>query len=194
MTEALDEVLIFNKIKKYENKKVNLSTWTRKQIFPASVTDGSETATLIKNPKHKKGKLTELHLKLNYISNEDYKTYQTYYRLAFYAIKDNGYPGEILYYENIIIKPDINTRNHKLNLEDKTIPYTEKGIFIGIETVKPNSVKLETSMYLTTPNILYTHSKQNLEYSRYRSNNWNKKTRKSVFKKNCTLFLLLRSK
>lgn len=181
--EALDEVLIVEKSKRYSNNKIQLTTGNRKQTYPSSVPYGSETAILIENPKVKKGKLVELHLKFKSRTNKDYKTYQTYYRLAFYNSDGLGFPGALVHFENIIIKPEIDTKNYKIDLEDKTIPFSESGIFIGIETIKPDYVTIESSMYLTTPNILYTHTKKNLEYSRFRSNEWHKNKRKSVFKK-----------
>lgn len=181
--ESLDEVLLDNKAKKYSNYKIKLSTGNRKQVFPSSVTYGSETAVLIENQKRKKGKLVELHLKLKSRNNKDYKTYQTYYRLAFYSVNELGFPGELVHFENIIIKPKIETRNYKINLEHKSIPFAKKGIFVGIETIKPDHVNVESSMYLTTPNILYTRTKNNLRYSRFHSNDWHKESRKSAFKK-----------
>lgn len=103
--------------------------------------------------------------------------------MAFYKADDLGFPGDLVYFENIIIKPEIKTKNYKIDLEDKSIPFSEDGIFIGIETIKPDFIKIETSMYLTTPNILHTHTKKNIAYSRFHSNQWHKKRRKSVFKK-----------
>ncbi|WP_179352266.1 carboxypeptidase-like regulatory domain-containing protein [Winogradskyella vidalii] len=182
-TEHLKEVLILDKKKRYSHNKIQLSTGSRKQTYPSSLPYGSETASFIENPKHKKGKLTELHLKFKSRINNDYKTYKTYYRLAFYDVNHLGFPGALLHFENIIIKPKIDTKNYKIDLEDKAIPFFKNGIFIGIETIKPDDVTIESSMYLTTPNVLYTHTKKNLEYSRFRSNEWHKNKRKSVFKK-----------
>ncbi|WP_040756661.1 hypothetical protein [Winogradskyella psychrotolerans] len=112
-----------------------------------------------------------------------YKTYQTFYRLAFYSVDHLGFPAELIHYENIIIKPEKDTKNYKIDLEDKALPFGEKGIFIGIETIKPDHVEITNSMYLTTPSILHTNSEKQLKFSRFRSNNWSKHSRKSVFKK-----------
>ena len=180
--ETLDEVLIHNTSKTYRNNKIKLSSGNRKLIFPFSVPFGYETATLIENPKHKNGKLVKLHLKFKDSSKDIYDTYQTYYRIAFYNIDSLGFPGDLLHFENIIIKPEIHEKNYIIDLEDKGIPFTKKGIFIGIETVKPDSVKLKSSMYVTTPSILHTHTKHRLKYARFRSNDWVKHSRKSVHK------------
>ncbi|WP_405570682.1 carboxypeptidase-like regulatory domain-containing protein [Winogradskyella sp. Asnod2-B02-A] len=180
--ESLDEVLINNTQRTFRNNKIKLSTGNRKQVFPSSVPFGYETATLMENPKHKKGKLVKLHLKLKDSSIDIYETYQTYYRIAFYNIDSLGFPGDLLHFENIIVKPEIHEKNYAIDLEDKGIPFTKKGIFIGIETVKPNYITLKSSMYVTTPNILHTHTKHRLKYSRFRSNDWVKHSKKSVHK------------
>ena len=182
-TEALEEILILSKTKTYGNNKVELSTGNRKRVFPSSATYGYEIATLIDNPKLKKGKLVSLQLKFRNRINEDYKAYLTYYRLAFYTIDNLGFPGDLLNFTDIIIKPEKEARNYKIDLEDKNIQFTEKGIFIGIETIQPNFVKPDNSMYLTTPNLLYTHTEKNIKYSRFGSNTWTNNSKKSVFKK-----------
>ena len=182
-TEQLEEVFILNKAKTYYNHSIKLTTGNRNQVFPATIPFGYETATLIENPKQKKGKLIALHIKFKDSSREIYETHQTYYRLAFYTINDLGFPGQLLYYESIIIKPEIDKKNYKFDLEDKAIPFTEKGIFVSLETVKPDNVKLKSSMYLTTPSLLHTHTKKALKYTRFGSNDWSLKSRKSVFKK-----------
>jgi hypothetical protein len=180
--ELLNEVLIVSK-KKYSTNKITISTGTKKGIFPSSVTYGREVATLLQNKENKKGKIQELILKFKKPQNKDFKIYQTYYRITFYKVNDLGQPGELLDYENIIIKPKDDDPTYKLNLEGKNIEFDENGVFVGIETVKPSNVKLESSMYLTTPNLLYTHTKLNLTFTRFGSNEWTKKNRKSVFKK-----------
>ncbi|WP_179319678.1 carboxypeptidase-like regulatory domain-containing protein [Winogradskyella helgolandensis] len=181
--EALTEVLILSSTKEYEKQRTSLSTGKRKQVFPTSIPFGHETATLIENTKQRRGKLIEVELKFKDSSSEMYKTYQTYYRLAFYNVDDVGFPGELIYHENIIIKPEKHTKNFKIDLEDKTIPFGKKGIFVGIETIKPEHVEITNSMYLTTPSVLNTHAEKQLKFTRFHSNNWSKHTRKSVLKK-----------
>ena len=181
--ESLDKILILSKVKKYKKNKIQLSTGNRNLTFPVSIPYGYEVAVFIENSKHKKGKLSQLHLKFKSRKDEKFKTYPTYYRLAFYNVDELGFPGGLVHFENIIIKPETETKNYKIDLEDKSIPFSEDGIFIGIETIKPDFIKIETSMYLTTPNILHTHTKKNIAYSRFHSNQWHKQRRKSVFKK-----------
>ncbi|NRD20285.1 carboxypeptidase-like regulatory domain-containing protein [Winogradskyella eckloniae] len=183
LPESLNEVLLQSKKLKYNNNTINLTTGNRKQTFPTSVTYGSETATLIENPKEKTGKIVALQLSFKTRTNKNFKTYQTYYGLAFYAIDDQGNPGELLHFENIIIKPKKDQKKLKLNLENKDIPITKEGVFIGIKTIKPDYVITESSMYLTTPNILYTHTNKPLKYSRSLSMDWVKHSKKSVYKK-----------
>ncbi|MBU2927217.1 carboxypeptidase-like regulatory domain-containing protein [Winogradskyella psychrotolerans] len=181
--EALTEVLILSNTKVYEKQKTRLSTSKRKQVFPTSIPFGYETATLIENTKQRRGKLIEVELKFKDSSSEMYKTYQTYYRLAFYNVDDHGFPGELIYYEDIIIKPEKHTKNFKIDLEDQPIPFGKNGIFVGIETIKPAHVEITNSMYLTTPSILHTHAEKQLKFTRFHSNNWSKHSRKSVLKK-----------
>ncbi|WP_458626933.1 hypothetical protein [Winogradskyella sp. PC D3.3] len=70
-----------------------------------------------------------------------------------------------MHYENLIIKPQKNAKNYKLDLEDKIIPFGESGIFVGIETIQQEHIELTNSMYLTTPSILHTHSVKQLKYT-----------------------------
>lgn len=181
-SELLNEVIVFSKKEKYTNKNFNLKTGSRKAIFPISNPFGYETATLIKNKKNKKGKLIELSLKLKKASDENFTIYQTYYRLLFYDVDELGFPKDLINYDNIIIKPEKDANSFKIDLEDKNIAFNENGIFISIETVKPDDVIPTNSMYLTTPNIVYTHSDEKLSYTRFGANDWSKQNRKSVFK------------
>tara|TARA_R110002049_G_scaffold90086_1_gene226099 strand:- start:6596 stop:7498 length:903 start_codon:yes stop_codon:yes gene_type:complete len=181
--ESLNEIFILSKPKKYSTNKIQISTGNRNQTFPSSVPYGSEIAVFIENSKHKKGKLSQLHLKFKSIKDDKFKTHPTYYRLAFYNLDTLGFPGDLVHFENVIIKPKIKTKSFKIDLEDKEIPFSEDGIFVGIETIKPDFVKQTNSMYLTTPNLLYTHTKTSLKYYRFHSNVWHKQKRKSILKK-----------
>ena len=178
--ETLNDVLVLSKTKQYNKHKTNLSTSKRKQVFPTSIPFGYEIATLIEKPKQKNGKLIAVELKFRDSSRD---LYETYYRLVFYNVHDFGFSEELIYYESIIIKPEKDTKNYKIDLEDKAIPFGIKGIFVGIETIKPDHIEITNSMYLTTPSILHTHGKKQLKFTRFRSNNWSKHSRKSVFKK-----------
>ncbi len=182
-TELLKEVVVVDDNQRYSTKISNLKTGNKKTIFPKSVSFGRETAVLIENKKNKKGKLIELILKLKEQSNQDYKIFHTYYRVTFYEKEKSGYPGEVIDYENIIIKPKKDDTSYKLDLEHKNIEFSENGIFIGIETVKPDEIEATGSMYLTTPNIVYTHTEKKITFRRFGSNNWTQINRKSVFKK-----------
>ncbi|NRD22528.1 carboxypeptidase-like regulatory domain-containing protein [Winogradskyella litoriviva] len=181
--ETLKEILILSKTKTYSSTAFKISTGNKNQTFPFSVPYGNEVAVLIENPKNKKGRLLELQLKFKNIKEDKFKIYRTYYRIAFYKIDSLGFPGDLVHFKNIIIKPEIDLKNLKIDLQNKSIPFSKKGIFVAIETIKPEFVKLESKMYLTTPNILYTHTKNSIEYIRFHANVWHKQSRKSPFKK-----------
>lgn len=181
--ELLNEVIVFSKKQKYTTSNSNLKTGNRKKIFPISIPFGYETATLIENKKNKKGKLIELNLKLRNASDDNFTIYQTYYRLLFYNVDELGFPTDLMNYDNIIIKPEKDATSYKIDLEDNNIAFNENGIFISILTVKPDEIKPTNSMYLTTPNIIYTHTDKKLSYTRFGSNDWSKQNRKSVLKK-----------
>ncbi|WP_417860594.1 hypothetical protein [Winogradskyella sediminis] len=100
-------------------------------------------------------------MKLKDISNDLYETYQTYYRIAFYAVDSLGFPAKLIYHENILIKPERQTKKLKIDLKDKMIPFCSRnGIFVGIETVRLEKVKITNTLHVTTPSVLHTHSKK----------------------------------
>ncbi|MFK7833359.1 MAG: carboxypeptidase-like regulatory domain-containing protein [Winogradskyella sp.] len=183
-TELLDEILIVSKTKNYSNSQEKLATGNRKTTFPSSSTFSKEIVTLIENPKGKSGKLIDLQLTFKNRNNKDYKTYPTYFRLYFYRVNASGFPGKLINFENIIIKPKKDDKTFKIHLEDKHILFDKTGFFVGIETVKPDDINVEASMYLTTPNIVYTHTNKLLVYSRFVSEKWKTNYRKSIFRKN----------
>ncbi|MUU77379.1 carboxypeptidase-like regulatory domain-containing protein [Winogradskyella endarachnes] len=182
-TEPLKEILIHSNPKNFSKNSTQLSTGNRNQTFPLSQPYGSEVAIFIENPKNKYGKLTELHLKFKTIKDDKFLTYQTYYRIAFYNVDNLGFPGDLIHFENIIIKPETETKNLIVDLEEKGIPFSKIGMFIGIETIKPDFVKVESAMYLSAPSLIYTHTKSSKTYFRFRSNQWHKQRKTSVFKK-----------
>ncbi len=181
--ELLNEVVVLSKNKKYSTKNYNIKTGNRKTMFPLSVPFGYETATLIENKKKEKGKLIQLSLKLKKSSDENFTIYPTYYRISFYNIDELGYPKDLINYDNIIIKPENDETSFSINLEDKNIVFNENGVFVSIETVKPDDIVPSSSMYLTTPNIIYTHTDEKLTFRRFGSNKWSKHNRTSAFKK-----------
>lgn len=182
-TESLDQVIISVDNQKYSNKATTISTGKRKGLFSSSVTYGYEVATFVKNEKNKKGKLTEVTLKLKQNKTRSFKVYQTYYRISFYSANSFGYPEKQLNTKDILIKPKKNDRSYKIDVRDKNIKFGKKGIFIGIETIKPEHIINTGSMYAITPTIQYTHVSEKIKYKRFGSNTWSLQNRRSVFKK-----------
>ncbi|MFD1015690.1 carboxypeptidase-like regulatory domain-containing protein [Winogradskyella rapida] len=181
--EELNEVIISSKEIEYELFSNNVGT-NRKGSFISSVPFGYEVCLFINNDKNKKAKLNELKLNLKKREYTNIDIFETYYRISFYKKNPvNNYPGDLISYENIIIKPENKNGKIEVNLSNKNIFLPRDGIFIGIETINPNKKLPENNMYLTSPNLLYTHSKEKMTYRRYRGKEWKKENKKSVFKK-----------
>ncbi|MDT0295876.1 carboxypeptidase-like regulatory domain-containing protein [Mesonia ostreae] len=181
--ELLNEVYISDNKKNYSFINHNLGT-SRERTFIASVPYGDEIATLIENPREKNGKLVELVLKFKKRSSDQIKVFKTYYRINFYKNNLENGPGELLTYKNIIIKPENKNNKVKLELKNLKIKLPKNGLYIGIEAINPQTNNPTSNLYLTTPNILYTHDDKSLTYGRFRGGEWHEKKRKSVFKKN----------
>lgn len=180
--DILDEVVISSEKAKYEWFSDNLGT-KKKTLFTSSVPFGYEVCVFVKNEKNKIAKLEELKLKFKKQDETEIEVYRTYYRISFYRKNTNNFPGELLSYENIIIHPENNNKTIKINLSEKKIFLPMEGLFVGIETINPSDNSPNNSMYLTYPNLLYTHSEEKITFKRYRGKKWYKELRKSVFKK-----------
>ncbi|GLB47984.1 carboxypeptidase-like regulatory domain-containing protein [Neptunitalea lumnitzerae] len=180
--QTLEEVVITDKKLHYGTTKV-MGIHTKKATFPTSVPFGYEVATFIKNEQQLPGHITGINLKLKYRKESEYTTYPAFFRLAFYEVNASGFPGKYLSTANIIIQPD-GSKNVQINLEDYHIPLPKKGVFVAVETINAAEEAPENSMYVTSPNLLFTHTKTPLFYKRYRGKKWTKKKSASVFKKN----------
>lgn len=167
----------------FNNNAVTLGITVRKTIFPSSVPFGHETAVFIKNKKFKKGKIKSISFKLNEKEESDYDVYKAYYRLNFYEVTPNNEPGNLICFDDILIKPKKNQKNVTIDLESNHIVFQEKGFFVGIETINSELEYPKNSMYATTPNVMYTHIDEKLEFSRFRKKEWSKSLRNSPFKK-----------
>ncbi|WP_080319096.1 carboxypeptidase-like regulatory domain-containing protein [Croceivirga radicis] len=181
--EALNEVIVFDGKEQYETKALNFKTGKRKTLLPISVPFGYETATFIENKSKKKGRLIEVNIKLKDVSKEKITIHKTFYRLSFYKANSLGYPGKALLYDNIIIKPKKGVNEYQIDLANKYVAFDENGIFISLETIKPDTVEASGSMYVTTPNIVHTHTDESLTYTRFGQNKWYKNNHISAFKK-----------
>lgn len=180
--DFLNEVYISDKKTKYNWFADNLGT-NKKTVFTSSVPFGYEVSVFINNKKRKLAKLEELKLKFKKQDETLFDLYKTYYRISFYKKDENNFPGELLSYENIIIRPENKNKTIKINLKNKNLFLPKDGFFIGVETINPNDTSPKNSMYLTYPNLLYTHSEEKITFKRYRGKKWNKDYMKSVFKK-----------
>lgn len=179
--ETLAEVVVSGKKIAYEHSEITMGTTKKKRTFSSSVPFGYEVALRIENPDRRLGRLTALTLKFKKRKEGDYEMYPAYYRLSFYEVAINGAPGKYLSAENVMLTPD-NKKTITLDLETYAIPFSRRGVFVGIETVNPEGVQPKSSMYVTTPTLLYTHTKTPLLYTRFRGKRWTKQKNTSVFK------------
>ncbi len=177
---VLDEVVVTNSAIAYSAGTENLGVHHKRTAYPMSVPFGYEVATLIDNPQHKAGRLEAMQFKLKEKEKEGYTIFKAYFRLSFYEV-NNGFPGAYLSSANIIIAPD-GSNTVKIPLEAYHIRFPETGLFVGIETIAPEDHSQHKGMYLTTPNILFTHTDTQRYFKRYRGKEWTQQQSKSVFK------------
>ena len=105
--------------------------------------------------------------------------------MNFYACDNSKLsPGKRLSYEAILIKPENKTQKITIDVSEYHVLFPFEGIFIGVETINPSVKKPKNPMYVTSPNLLETHDKKALSWTRFSGKKWFKSNRKSVFKKN----------
>tara|TARA_B110001454_G_scaffold206151_1_gene216314 strand:+ start:373 stop:1290 length:918 start_codon:yes stop_codon:yes gene_type:complete len=178
-TSLIDEVVLSVKKAKYTSrKKIGISKDLFK--FGFSVPFGFESCTLIKNPSFRDGKVDELILFFKKEPKNDlYKVFTTHFRVKFYAYDiRNKKPGKLLCYEQIILKPDNTTQKINIDLKELHIKYPRTGICVGIETFNPEKRNNSKTMYLTSPNLRYTHDEESLTWKSYKGKEWSKSDRK----------------
>lgn len=139
-----EKIILFDNFKKNAHKNLFLSknkNFTSLEAFLITC----------QKCKEKKGFLKDIELSLMNMSEEE-----SVFKLRFFEVKNNlAIGGEITTPEDVIIvyrtsvvnypntsivKPKNNTLNTKIDLENYSIPITDKGIFIAFETISiPNN-------------------------------------------------------
>lgn len=178
-TDMLDEVILLAEKPKYL-RNINLGL---KQTLKArtSLPFGYEFSAFIENSYNKKGIIKEVILNLN--KTDQYDFIATY-NIKFYNYDSiNNQPGELLYHENVFVKPENKTYKLKINVENLNIKLPKNGICIGIELVNLENHKT-SSMSKIAPQINFTHTEQrNITWARFMNKKWTLHTHKSRAKK-----------
>lgn len=170
---SLEDVMITAKKKKYGSKH---SLGLRKKWFfsRVGVQFGMEQAILIPNNKNKLGKLEEVSFWVGKQEELFYNSRLTWFRVKFYSYdQEKQQPKDLLSYENIIVKPEGNKKQHlKVDVSAYPIPFPKEGICVVIETVNPNPSGESDSQYITYPHLIYSNETINRSWRRYRGNKW----------------------
>lgn len=179
--EDLEEVMLIVKKANYTaSKKLGVK---KKKKYPISLPFGYESLLHVKN-ENSLGKINTVTFFLKERLESDYDTYPAYFRVNFYKYdKVNEAPGNRLTYESILIKPENRTDKITINLSEYHVLFPVEGVCVGIEIINPNLKDPENPMYATSPNLMETHDKEALSWTRFRGKKWNKNNRKSMFKK-----------
>jgi len=187
--EDLEEVMLVVKKAKYTTSKKLGSK--KKKKYPHSLPFGYESLLYIKN-ENNIGKINTVTFFLKERKNSEYDTYPAYFRVNFYKHdKVNNVPGKRLSYESILIKPENKTNKITINVSGYHVLFPADGVCVGIEVINPDAKDPENQMYATSPNLIETHDKKALTWTRFRGKKWYKNNRKSVFKNNLYSNILL---
>ena len=176
--EVMDEVVLQVKRKKYGSKhRLGL----RKKWFSSKigVQFGMEQAIYIPNEKEK-GKVEEVSFWVGEQEELFYNSKLTWFRIKFYNYdEDKDEPGALLSYENLVIKPDGNTKQQlSIELSKFAIPFLKNGICVVIETINPNPTEGSDNQFMTYPKLIYSREKNNRAWMSYRGNNWQHRSKK----------------
>lgn len=177
--EILQEVVLYAEKPKY-TKNINLGL---EQTLKArtSLPFGYEFSAFIDNTHRKKGVLKQVILNLNKSKKYDFLAT---YNVKFYSYDSiNKQPGELIYFENVFIKPENKTYKLKIDVENLNIQLPINGICIGIELVNIENYKVN-SMSKIAPAINFTHTeKKNITWTRFMDKKWTLSTYESKAKK-----------
>ncbi len=184
--EEIDAIVLeVKKAKYFTEKKIGV----KKEFirYGTSIPYEYETCTLIKNPEFREGKINSLVFYLKKREDKLYEVLPTFFRVKFYEY-DPRYkqPGQLLSYEDIIVKPTNKTQKVTLSLKQYHIKYPRHGVCVGIEAINLGKKRESKIMYLTAPNVRWTYSEEQLTWSSYKGKGWkknNNKIRYTVFGK-----------
>lgn len=181
--EDIEEVIVY-KSSNYKTRKTVLGTFNRKNIYPVSLPFGEEKAIFIENAANRKGKIEEVTLYFKKESSSVFEKFPAIFKINFYKKGSDNFPNGYLSNELFFVKPTEKESKITLKLSEYAIFFPKEGFFVGIEVVNPSSEVPKTSMYATSPNLVYTHTNKNIAFSRFRGKEWHKMTGSSRNKQN----------
>lgn len=177
--EILQEVVLYGDKPNY-SRNITLGLEQTLKVR-TSLPFGYEFSAFIENTYKKKGVLKEVILNLNKSKNYDFIAT---YNIKFYAYDSiNKQPGELIYFDNVFVKPENKTYKLKVNVEELNIILPVNGICIGVEVVNIENFKIN-SMSKIAPDINFTHTNNNyLSWSRFMNKKWTISTLQSKVRK-----------
>lgn len=192
LIEMIDEVEI--KKKSYRKRKRTLGI-RKLARFKKSSSFGLVAAFKFENLGAKEGQIQEVSF---YVRKNDigdlYKLYPCAYRILFYEIGSNGFPGELLSYDDIIVVPKNKNYKISVSVEDYNIEFPKDGVFVALEVHNINQIENKKTLYVVKPYLVFTHDKKPMTYSNFRDQKWSFNNRTSVFKKGFYRNLLIEIK
>lgn len=130
---------------------------------------GDEICAFIENTKHQRGLLHTIHLHLkkhwwaDYTADLNIKIYQ--------FNQQTNAPGELLYFNNIIVSPGNKTQDYKISVKDYNIIIPTDGVCIAVEWI--NTSQEIKKVYTLGPGFKYTNvSTKTLTWKNYRNKKW----------------------
>ena len=183
----LDEVLIFNKVKKYLSPYLIKTEIINVQNLGFQF--GTEHIKLVENPKNIVGKFSSIIIDLkrdkkHAQGNKQWKIdYLATYSIRFYeydTIKQR--PSNELFSKNIIVQPQNKTYRLKIDVDSLNIRFPKEGACVGLEIINTKYKNPKTTFAIIVPSIKFTeHLDQSKAKSwvRYRNEGWIFKSQKT---------------
>jgi len=130
---------------------------------------GDEICAYIENSRHQRGLLHAIHLHLkkhwwaDYTADLNIKIYQ--------YNQQTKAPGELLYFNNIIVSPGNKTQDFKISVKDYNIIIPKDGVCIAVEWINTSQEIKKT--YTLGPGFRYTNATtKKLTWKNYRNKKW----------------------
>jgi hypothetical protein len=139
----LDEIILIAANRKF--KEETLEPYLDDDYYKCWLpTIESEIAVYFSNPNDKLKKISTIHFPITLESknweqrnrkNADKKSFSTLFKVNFYK-NDNGKPGEVLVYDNIVFRAtEKNGDSYDLDVTEHNIIYPESGFFVSIQVL-----------------------------------------------------------
>ncbi|WP_233451116.1 hypothetical protein [Hanstruepera ponticola] len=139
----LDEIVLIANNRKF--KEETLEPYLDDDYYHCWLpTIESEIAVYFSNPNDKLKKLSTIHFPITLESrdweqrkkkNADKKPFSTLFKVKFYK-NDNGKPGDVLVYENIVFRAtEKKGDSYDLDVSDYNIIYPENGFFVSLQVL-----------------------------------------------------------